>query len=208
MLPALRSEKKEAFFSLTSLGNKPMSSPYQEFVQKAKERFAARQHKQASSTGTYQFTLHSQYKMRQYGLSAQRVRNVIRNPKRREVGIVLETVAVMQPVSPKKVSAGKGQPMKEVWKQEIWVMFVVKNQEWGQKQEEREAATRLRGLSSSNKKNQDSQSVTLNSANQKIRIISAWRYPGVSPKRNPIPEEILRELEEGSILEVEDDNLF
>ena len=26
------------------------------------------------------------------------------------------------------------------------------------------------------------------------KIITAWRYPGVSPARNPIPEEILREL--------------
>ena|SRR3989344_3242743 len=33
----------------------------------------------------------------------------------------------------------------------------------------------------------------------KLRIISAWRYPGVSPlgKEIPIPEEIRRELEAG-----------
>ncbi len=31
---------------------------------------------------------------------------------------------------------------------------------------------------------------------KKLVIISAWRYPGVSPKNNPIPEEIFRELEE------------
>ena len=32
----------------------------------------------------------------------------------------------------------------------------------------------------------------------KIRVISAWRYPGVSPKGKdiPIPEDILKELEE------------
>jgi hypothetical protein len=28
----------------------------------------------------------------------------------------------------------------------------------------------------------------------KIKIITAWRYPGKSPERNPIPEEILREV--------------
>jgi hypothetical protein len=33
---------------------------------------------------------------------------------------------------------------------------------------------------------------------KKLKIISAWRYPGVSPKKNPIPEEILREI--GSII--------
>ena len=32
--------------------------------------------------------------------------------------------------------------------------------------------------------------------NQKLRIIAAWRYPGVSPKRQPppIPEDILEQL--------------
>ena len=30
---------------------------------------------------------------------------------------------------------------------------------------------------------------------QKFRVISAWRYPGKSPKRNPIPEEILQEIQ-------------
>jgi hypothetical protein len=33
-----------------------------------------------------------------------------------------------------------------------------------------------------------------NYANRKIRIISAWRYPGKSPKQNPIPQEILDEI--------------
>jgi len=28
----------------------------------------------------------------------------------------------------------------------------------------------------------------------KIRIITAWRYPGKSPKRDPIPAEVLREI--------------
>ncbi|MBI3304824.1 DUF4258 domain-containing protein [Candidatus Parcubacteria bacterium] len=27
-----------------------------------------------------------------------------------------------------------------------------------------------------------------------IKIITAWRYPGESPKRNPVPENILREV--------------
>ena len=29
---------------------------------------------------------------------------------------------------------------------------------------------------------------------KKIKIISAWRYPGKSPARDPIPPEILREI--------------
>ncbi len=31
-------------------------------------------------------------------------------------------------------------------------------------------------------------------ANSKIRIITAWRYPGESPKRDPVPEKILKEV--------------
>ncbi len=31
-------------------------------------------------------------------------------------------------------------------------------------------------------------------ANKQIKIISAWRYPGKSPERDPIPAEILREI--------------
>ena len=101
-----------------------MPSPYQVFAQKARERFEKKRQAMALGKGGYRFTLHSQHKMRQYGLSEQRVRSVIRNPQRREVGIVPRTVAVMQPVSVKRGADGK-----ESWKQEIWVMFVVKNQE-------------------------------------------------------------------------------
>jgi hypothetical protein len=153
-----------------------MPSPYQDFVRKAKERFADRQKSRASGTSGYLFTLHAQHKMQQYGLSEQRVRSVIRSPKRREEGIVPRTVAVMQPVSLKKIDG------KEVWKQEIWVMF----------QQQKRGSGQASMLSSALP-----QRLQL----PRLNIISTWRYPGVSPKRNPIPDEILRELEEGSILE-------
>ena len=58
---------------------------------------------------------------------------------------------------------------KRVWSQEIWAMYQIK------------------------RKMQSAKLKTF--GQQRIRIISAWRYPGVSPKRDPIPEEILRELE-------------
>lgn len=32
--------------------------------------------------------------------------------------------------------------------------------------------------------------------NKKYKIISAWRYPGVSPKRNSIPTEIMEEVKD------------
>lgn len=33
-----------------------------------------------------------------------------------------------------------------------------------------------------------------NKKSRQIKIISAWRYPGVSPQKNPIPEEIINEI--------------
>jgi len=146
-----------------------MPSPYQEFVRKAKERFAENQKKKLKPRGGMEFTSHARYKMSQYGLSEQKVKGVIRNPKRTEKGIAPKTAAVMQPVSPKVVEG------KETWKQELWVMYV--------------------------KKRKKSSLGIL--AQETIRIISAWRYPGISPKRSPIPEEIWQELEDGGILEEE-----
>ncbi len=165
-----------------------MSSPYQEFAQKARERFLEKRKKMAAGTGQYQFTMHAQYKMRQYGLSEQRVKSVIRSPKRREEGIVKDTVAVMQPVSVKRSTDGK-----EAWKQEIWVMFVVK----GARQE---AKDNRRKMAESKKRGVEKSSIAYPLLPSAYKVISAWRYPGVSPKRNPIPEDILRELEDGSIL--------
>ena len=127
----------------------------------------------------YQWTAHSVMKMRQYGLSAQRVLRVVRAPHRKEEGIVKKTVAVMQPVSFKTDKEGK-----RTWGSEIWVMY----------------QTRKAGISNFqfpiSKQTQKSKLNIFNSASQKIRIISAWKYPGVSPKNNPVPEDILRELEE------------
>jgi hypothetical protein len=161
-----------------------MSSPYQEFARKARERFQENQKRKVSGTGAYQFTRHAEYKMRQYGLSGQRVKSVILNPKRREEGIVPKTVAVMQPVSMKKVNG------KDIWKQEIWVMF----QKQGTANREQRTVNNSSGTP-----------CLALPAHCSLKIISAWRYPGVSPKRHPIPEEILRELEEGSIIEAVDE---
>ncbi len=169
-----------------------MASPYQDFVAKARERFEAKRQAKAQSTGQYRFTLHAQFKMQQYGLSDQKVRSVIRNPRRREEGIVKDTVAVMQPVSVKRGADGK-----DTWKQEIWVMFVLKNQESRIKNQEQ----KKKKAGSDQSESHDSQFSILNSAGRQVRIISAWRYPGISPKRNPIPEDILLELEREDVLE-------
>lgn len=153
-----------------------MASPYQEFVRKAKERYEEDRKKKLQPKGGIEFTVHARYKMSQYGLSEQKVRGVIRNPKRTEIGVAPKTVAVMQPVSPKTIDG------KAIWKQELWVMYVVKGK--GQKAK-------------------DTSEARISLLPPQLRIISTWRYPGVSPKRSPIPEVIWRELEDGGILEAE-----
>lgn len=120
----------------------------------------------AGKTGRYYFTLHAEYKMREYHLSRQRVIRIIRSPKRQEIGIVPNTIAVMQPASTKRVGN------KETWTQELWTMYKVQS-------DKKLPKTTLSQL--------------LNQA--ELKIISAWRYPGVSPKRDPIPSDILREIE-------------
>ena len=180
------------------------------------------QWKTPKNTDKYQWTAHVTEKMHFYGLSEQKVLGVIRNPQRIETGIVENTIAVMVPVgniSP--VSKPKwGRPMPafksgdskedvskgtDKWNQEIWVMyqlrgkgpFTPKNDMISEKDEEEmkklEAQYTKFGTSEAAKK-------LMKLMPKKLIIISAWRYPGVSPKNNPIPVDILREIEEISLL--------
>lgn len=121
------------------------------------------QFKIPKNTEKYEWTQHAVIKMKQYGLTAQRILRVVKNPQRTEEGIVKNTIAVMQPTS---LCTKDG---KRTWTREIWAMYQIK------------------------RKAQNAKRKTF--GQQRIRLISAWRYPGVSPKRDPIPEEILRELE-------------
>lgn len=86
--------------------------------------------------------------MKYYQLSESRVKRVINNPKRKEIGIAPGTIAVMQSNSSKH-------------SYEIWSMY--QNLKQGE-----------------------------------VKVITAWRYPGKSPIRGPIPIplEILEELGE------------
>jgi hypothetical protein len=125
----------------------------------------------------YQWTQHAQWKMRQYGLSPQRVVRVIRNPQRLEEGIVEKTIAVMQPTSTRL------KDNKKFWSQEIWAMYQLRGS----------GAISKSQVPISNKI-PNSKIQELKTMNQKLKIISAWRYPGVSPKKDPIPAEILQEI--------------
>lgn len=132
-----------------------------------------------SKNDKYQWTRHAVFKMRQYGLSSQRAIRVIKNPERTEVGIVENTVAVMQP------AAVKWKNFKKIWNQEIWVMYQIKN---------KNANLKMKNDNVKLKNMHKTKYRMLNVAKPKLRIISVWRYPGVSPKNNPIPEEVLREI--------------
>ena len=94
----------------------------------------------------YSWTNHVGRKMMYYGLSADRIKRVMRSPKRSEKGVAENTIAVMQS------STNIKKPT------EVWVMYA-------------------------------------NRGKKKI-VITAWRYPGVSPIREaiPIPADILEEL--------------
>lgn len=97
----------------------------------------------------YLWTKHVRYKMRQYSISEQRVKGVLRYPDRVEQSIVPNMVAAM------RVYGSSGR------RQEIWVMY------------ERKRSGVARGS---------------------VRCISVWRYPGISPKRDPLPDAILEEI--------------
>jgi hypothetical protein len=148
------------------------------------------QFKLLNKTDKYQWTQHALMKLKFYGLSQQRITRVIKSPQRIEEGIVENTIAVMQPVSLRKISASRGKPALfkkdtiglesrnlsknskgKAWTSEIWAMYQIKSD--GKKAE---AGKNL-----------------LNNQKQ-FKIISVWRYPGVSPARDPIPQEILEEI--------------
>src|SRR3989344_2489349 len=71
----------------------------------------------------YHWTNHVAQKMIYYGLSADRVKRVMRSPHRSEKGIAPDTIAVMSP-SGRPASGGPGK--ERPWKEEIWVMYAVK----------------------------------------------------------------------------------
>lgn len=91
-------------------------------------------------------------------MSEQRIKRILRNPLRREEGVAPKTIAVMQPTSVRKKNG------KDVWSQELWVMFETK-------------------------KTKNPEDNTALQFDQHLKIISAWRYPGMSPL-GTIPEEM------------------
>lgn len=111
------------------------------------------------------WTEHAKIKMRQYGLSAGKILQVLRKPERKEKGVAPGCTALMQTrkifTSAKALAARKTQAPPPG---EIWLMY------------------------------KDTPSTGSGQAMRKI--ISAWRYPGISKPGEsvPIPEDIKQEL--------------
>jgi len=113
------------------------------------------------------WTEHSKIKMRQYGLSKQKLLGILRRPERKEKGIAPGTTAVMK--TNKVFFKAKQITVKQAWKKpkrapgEIWLMY---------KDIKKQGEGNIR------------------------KIISAWRYPGISKpgEEIPIPEDIRQEL--------------
>jgi len=107
--------------------------------------------KEPENNSRFYWTRHIKEKMKYYGIGEGRLRRILKTPQRREKGIALNTIALMQSAGTKKPS-------------EIWLMY----QQVGQKK----------------------------------KMISAWRYPGISPigESIPIPEDIIEELRKDKVI--------
>lgn len=121
----------------------------------------------------YHWTLHVIAKMHRYGISESLIKRIVRFPKRTEFGVAPDTVAVMQMTSNKKKP------------QEIWVMYQTKGTKQAAKGEPHSEERETKTLQS-----------IIDGQPTKI-IISAWRYPGISPQDKPIaiPQDAMAELE-------------
>ena len=76
----------------------------------------------------------------------------------------IEEGIVEKTIAVMQPASTRGVNDKKTWTSEIWAMY------------------QLKGKGS------------LPNSQKQFKIISVWRYPGVSPKRDPIPQEILDEI--------------
>ena len=114
------------------------------------------------------WTSHSKIKMKQYGLSVSKLLGILRKPERKELGIAPGTTAVM---CTNKKFINKTKPLlKGVWQKPKPAPGEI----WLMFKDVKQSGENIR------------------------KIISAWRYPGISKPGEaiPIPEDIRKELEQ------------
>jgi len=121
------------------------------------------------------WTEHSKIKMKQYGLSVSKLLGILRKPERKELGIVPGTTAVMRtnPAKSKKVplpflDSGASKKFTK------WQPKKAPGEIWLMFKDVKQSGENIR------------------------KIISAWRYPGISKPGEaiPIPDDIRKELME------------
>ncbi len=145
------------------------------------------------------FTKHAEYKMQYYRLSPQRVKSVMFAPRRVEVGIAPKTIAMMQPASIKykSIEAGVLAPKKKVSSK----YGVTPANSGAQVVMPAKAGTRASSLSLSSFSSSQKTAITWSSeiwvmvqdiAGQR-KVISAWRYPGVTKPRDELTRSLLRD---------------
>ena len=120
------------------------------------------------------WTEHSKIKMRQYGLSVSKILSILSRPERIEKGIAPETTAVMKTNSKIKAKEPYHKPINRFSEKTSLI-----KPKWG-----------------SGHKSSGEIWLMYKDVGGLRKIISAWRYPGVSKpgEEIPIPESIRREL--------------
>src|SRR3989338_11523658 len=148
----------------------------------------------------YLWTTHARMKMGHYRLTESRIKRVMRHPARIEEGVLESGIAAMQPAEGKNYS-------------EIWVMYVLareggslgnmfsRHARSAPAAELANSRAKFPGAPGPSKlrsqlsqKHISSTAPRLAGGQKRIKIITAWRYPGKSPTRDPIPQTILREV--------------
>src|SRR4030042_5848992 len=112
--------------------------------------------REPKDTEKVRWTIHAKEKMKFYVLSETRLKKVLRSPDRIEEGIAPRTIAAMQRSGSNKKPS------------EIWLMYQRNTKNAKPKRQTPEAKRNLLNEILEKK--------------EKIVIISAWRYPGISPK--------------------------
>ena len=120
------------------------------------------------------WTQHSQIKMKQYGLSKSKLLAILRKPERVEQGIVPGTTAVMK--TNKIFFKEKQITLVKAWQKPKKVPGEI----WIMYKDAKDSQQQ---------------------GGQIRKVISAWRYPGISKpgEKIPIPEDIKKELIRGII---------
>lgn len=124
--------------------------------------------KEIKNDDKYYWTNHVKEKIKFYGLSDSLIKRIIRFPARIEEGIAPDTIAALKVAGSKKNQY------------EIWVMYQIRKKVKKIKEVNVDTLNILDKLSTE-------EINEIIKYKPQIVVISAWRYPGITEKRNEIP---------------------